>query len=221
MGDAMDQDISAQSVLPLEANLLRADSHAKKDGEPGRAIVYSRPRNNVIPMNRKTSESAVDRLIALASDEKPAQPGNQNAEGNTDLEVFGDQARDMEHNPMLKALMPLGALLPYVSRMMEAGQHESTTALSAELKQTVSELAIGQRDLREVVQDQLVQMKHIEAEMTRAREASERNASESLEIVDDVRSVQSALKRGAISIGTLLLALIGLVIWVLIRGHYR
>jgi hypothetical protein len=36
-----------------------------------------------------------------------------------------------------------------------------------------------------------------------------------------VRSVQSALKRAAISIGTLLLALIGLVIWVLIRGHYR
>ncbi|MGC2638582.1 MAG: hypothetical protein WA294_15475 [Acidobacteriaceae bacterium] len=172
-------------------------------------------------MNRKPSESAVDRLIALASDEKPgSKPDNGKGNAPTDLEavpVFGEAALDLEHNPMWKALLQFRALLPYVSRLLDMSRGEPTPALTAELKHSVSELANSQRELRIVVQEQLVQMKHIEEEITRTREATERSASDNSEVVDDVRSMQSTVRKAAFSVGALLLVLIGLLVWVLLK----
>jgi hypothetical protein len=172
-------------------------------------------------MNRKPSESAVDRLIALASDEKPgAKPDN--GKGNTpkDLEAvpaFGETALDLEHNPMWKALLQFRALLPYVSRLLDMSRGDSTPALTAELQHSVGDLANSQRELRIVVQEQLVQMKHIEEEITRTREATERNASYNAEVVEDVRSMQSTVRKAAFSVGALLVVLIGLLAWIIIK----
>jgi hypothetical protein len=175
-------------------------------------------------MKPKSSESAVDRLIALASDAKPAvsRSGNGQGNANTDLEavpVFGDPALELEHNPMWKALLQFRAVLPYVSRLLEMSHPEPSGGASAELKHSVAELANTQRDLRIAVQDQLVQMKHIEEEMTRAREAAERNAAENIEMVEDVRLVHATVKKAAFTLGGLLIVLIGLVIWLLVRMH--
>jgi hypothetical protein len=63
-----------------------------------------------------------------------------------------------------------------------------------------------------------VHMKHLEEEVARAKELHERNVTENLEIVEDVRSVQSTVKKAAISVGALLAVLIGLVVWLLVRG---
>lgn len=171
-------------------------------------------------MSSKATESAVDRLIALATDEKPAGPKNANAQEYTDLEqvsVFGDSVHELEHNPMWKSLLQFRVLLPYISRLLEMSHPEPSPALTAELKQSMGDLAVAQRDLRMVFQDQLSQMKRLEEEMTRAREASERSVTENIEMVEDVRSVQSTLKKAAISVGVLLLVLIGLLIWLLVR----
>lgn len=180
-------------------------------------------------MKRNASESAVDRLIALASAEKPAAPkaenGQNNGSGNTDLEavpVFGEGTpHELEHNPMWKALLQFRAFLPAVSRLLEMSHPEPPAALSAELKHSIGELANSHRDLRLAVQEQLVQMKHLEEELARTRETTERNASENLEIVDDVRSVHAMLKKAAIGLGGLLIVLIVLAVWLLDRVYYH
>jgi hypothetical protein len=172
-------------------------------------------------MNRKSSESTVDRLIALANEERPGEPGNANAQGHTNLEavsLLGDPAHELEHNPMWQSLRQFGVLLPYVSRLLEMSHTEPSPALTAELKQTMGELASSQRELKMAVQDQAVHLKHLEEEMARAKELTERSVTENLEIVEDVRSVQSTVKKAAFSVGALLTVLIGLVVWLLLRG---
>jgi hypothetical protein len=172
-------------------------------------------------MNPKTSEATVDRLIALASEEKPVVHGEANSQGHTNLEavpIFGETAHELEHNPMWQSLRQFGVLLPYVSRLMEMSHNEPSPALSAELKQSMGELMSSQRELKMAVEDQVVHMKHLEEEVARAKELHERNVTENLEIVEDVRSVQSTVKKAAISVGALLAVLIGLVVWLLVRG---
>jgi hypothetical protein len=176
-----------------------------------------------IAMKRSTSESAVDRLIALASAEKPPENGQNN--GNTELEavpLLGEgMPRELEHNPMWKALLQFRVLVPYVSRLLEMSHPEPSPSLTAELKHSIGELANSHRDLRLAVQEQVVQMKHLEEELARTRETTERNASENLEIVDDVRSVHSLIKKAAIGLGGLVVVLLGLVVWLLDRIYFH
>lgn len=172
-------------------------------------------------MNRKSSGSTVDRLIALANDAKPAEPSDANSQGHTNLEavpVFGDVPHELEHNPMFQSLRQFGVLLPYVSRLLEMSHNEPSPALSAELKQSMGELVNSQRELKMAMQDQVVQIKHLEEEMARTKELNERSLTENLEVVEDVRSVQSTVKKAAISVGILLAVVIGLIVWLLFRG---
>jgi hypothetical protein len=82
----------------------------------------------------------------------------------------------------------------------------------------MGELAVNQRDLRNMVQDHTSQMKRLEDEVTRAREAAERTASDATDVMEDMRGVQSTVRKAAVAIGVLLAALIGLVLWLLIHG---
>lgn len=171
-------------------------------------------------MNRKTSGSTVDRLIELAHHERPAEPGSAEAPAQTNLEavpVYGDVPHELEHNPMWQSLLQFRVLLPYVSRLLEMSHPESSPALSAELKQSMGELVNSQRELKMAVQDQVVHMQHLEQEIARAKELHERSVTENLEVVEDVRAVQSTVKKAAISVGILLGAMIGLLIWLLVR----
>jgi hypothetical protein len=172
-------------------------------------------------MNRNNSESTVDRLIALANHAKPAESGEANSQEQTTLEtlpVFGDVPHELEHNPMFQSLRQFGVMLPYVSRLLEMSHNEPSPALSVELKQSMGELVNSQRELKIAMQDQVAHMKHLEEEMTRAKELNERNVTESLEVVEDVRSMQSTVKKVAVGVATLLAVVIGLMIWLLVRG---
>ncbi|HTV15747.1 MAG TPA: hypothetical protein VME68_13590 [Acidobacteriaceae bacterium] len=173
-------------------------------------------------MNRKTSGSTVDRLIELAHHENPAEPAPANAPASsTNLEavsMYGDVPHELEHNPMWQSLLQFRVLLPYVSRLLEMSHTETSPALSAELKQSMGELVNSQRELKLAVQDQAAHMKHLEEEITRARELHERSVTESIEVVEDVRAVQSTVKKAAIGVAILLAALIGLIAWLLVRG---
>jgi len=170
----------------------------------------------------KASESAVDRLIALALEDKPAKPP---AEEPTDLEtvpVFADAGlpfpRELEHNPMWKALLQLRTFLPYVARLLEmSSPSQASTALTHEMRQSMGQLELAHRELRTVVQDQTVQMKRVEEAMARAQEATERNANELTEVSEDLRSVHSLVRRATWVLAILLAALIGLVVFLLVR----
>lgn len=175
-------------------------------------------------MNRNAGESAVDRLIALAQ-QKPARQGAADYDEPTDLETVPlglPSARDLEHNPMWKALLQLRAFLPYVARLVEmSNPAQPSTAITAELRnevrQSVSALESSHRDLRLAVQDQTVEMKRIEETITKAREATERNAVEVTELAEDVRSMRSLVKTGITILVLLFVTLIASVIFLIVR----
>jgi hypothetical protein len=175
-------------------------------------------------MNRNTGESAVDRLIALAQ-QKPARPGAAAMDEPTDLETIPlglPSAKELEQNPMWKTLLQLRAFLPYVARLLEMSSPSQqstalTTELRSEMRQTVGALESSNRDLRLAVQDQTVEIKRIDETMTKAREASERNALEVTELAEDVRSMRSLVKTAITILVLLFLTLIGTVVFLLIR----
>lgn len=199
-------------------------------------------------MNRTSTESAVERLIALASDDekKPEatpepEPAPEPApaavaepeEEESQLEaipVYSDggmpelpSLAELEHNPVWKALVQFRALIPYVTRLLDMssqiGGHAqpNSTALSNELKQIVGDLHTSHHDLRLAVQDQTVQMKRLEEELTRSREAAERNAYEQTEMVEDMKSIHTLARKATWIVISLVSVLILLVVWLLIR----
>ena len=221
MGDVRDGTQTVQQPPDLETMTFPGALAKKKDFGAWRSIVYSGPRYSN-PMNRKATESTVDRLIAMAADEKPADPRNSHhPEGPASLEslMLGEQGLELEHNPIGKALLQFRVLMPYVSQLMEMTHQNPSPALAAELKQSMGELTNSQRELRMAVQDQVVQMQHLEKEIARTKELAERNVNENVEVVDDLRSMQSTVKKAAIGVGTLLAALIGVIVWMMVRGY--
>ncbi len=174
-------------------------------------------------MNRNAGESAVDRLIALAQ-QKPARPGAA-ADDSTELETVPmglPSVRDLEHNPMWKALLQLRAFLPYVARLLEMSSPSQpstalTTELRSEMRQSVGALESSHRDLRLAVLDQTVEMKRIEETMTRTREATERNALEVTELAEDVRSMRSLMRTAVVILVLLFVSLIGSVAFLFVK----
>jgi hypothetical protein len=175
-------------------------------------------------MNRNVSVAAVDRLIAMAEDEKPngEKPASDLPEagrGSETMAMLPDPMRGLEDNAMLKTLLQFRMMMPYLSRMMEPqGEGDSAMAgLSAELKQSVGDLQLTQRDLRMTVQEQLVQMKRVEEEMHRMREATEKNTFESVELTLDMKSVHSLVVKAVSVLGAVLAVLIGFAVYLVVR----
>jgi hypothetical protein len=180
-------------------------------------------------MNRNASETAVDRLIALALDE-PEKAHNTGAAGSggagpADLEPMAlledpnaPSIRELEHSPMWKTLLQFRAFLPLVSRLLEADSPtRATTALTNEMRQSVGELQGSQREMRLSVQDHTLQLKRFEESMGKTQEATERHAFELSELNEDVKSMHLLVKRVTGIMVTLLVALIVLVAVLLFR----
>ncbi|HEV2278536.1 MAG TPA: hypothetical protein VGS02_10190 [Acidobacteriaceae bacterium] len=163
-------------------------------------------------MSPKPAESAVDRLIALASDDVP--PAAASGNGQTTLETVPAP----EQTQMINTLMQFRSVLPFFSRLMEVSQSAAVPVATAELTRNMGELAVSQRDLRALVQDQNAHIKRLEDEVSRAREAAERSGSDATEIIEDVQSVRSTVRKAAAGISVLLAGLIGLVVWLLVHG---
>jgi len=175
-------------------------------------------------MNRNASESAVDRLIALAQD-RPSEPDAPDMSEVTELEPVPlglPSARELEHNPMWKALMQFRAFLPYIARMLEMHSPSQpstalTTDLRNEMRQTTGALESSHRELCLVVQDQTVELKRMEETVARTREATERNALEVTELAEDVRSMRSLVKFAVGVLILMFLALAATAIFVLVK----
>jgi hypothetical protein len=174
---------------------------------------------------KRRSESAVDRLIELASDEKPSATAPKEIERTTHELVVNasDGEKDLEENPMWKMLLQFKSVLPYVARLLPlldlGAGHTQSSALSTEVKHQVGELQSSHRDLRLTLQDQTLQLKRFEEQVTRMREATEKNAFEHSELVEDVKSMHALVKTAASILGILLVALIIMVGFLLAHKH--
>jgi hypothetical protein len=116
---------------------------------------------------------------------------------------------------MWKMLLQFKGVLPYVARLLPlldlGASHAQTSALSTEVKHQVGELQTSQRDLRLTLQDQTLQLKRFEEQVTRMREATEKNAFEHSELVEDVKSIHTLVKTVTGVLGALLVILIVMV----------
>lgn len=131
--------------------------------------------------------------------------------------MMADPLRGLDDNATLKTLLQFRMMMPYLSHMAGAEQDPAMGSLTTELKQSVGDLQLTQRDLRMTVQEQLVQMKRVEEEMHRMREATEKNAFESGNLVEDMKSTYSLLRKTAGGLGVVLAALIGLAVYLMVR----
>jgi hypothetical protein len=173
------------------------------------------------PARSSARESAVDRLIELASDEKPAaKPAAMPAAEMLAL----DEPKDADPNAMWKALLQLKSVIPYVSRLLPLLDarllplldliglgHGQNTGLSKELRENVTGIQTGQRELRVAVQDQALEIKRLEDQLSRLREATEKNNFEHAELVEDVKSIGSLIRAVGAGLAILLVVLILMV----------
>ena len=123
---------------------------------------------------------------------------------------------------MWKALLQFRAFLPYIARLIDISSPSQpstalTTELRNEMRQSVGALESSHRDLRLAMQDQTVEIKRMEETMTRAREATERNALEVTELAEDVRSMRALVKLALGILVLLFISLIGLVVFLLFK----
>jgi hypothetical protein len=172
-----------------------------------------RPRESTRGAVRETSHaSAVDRLIELASDKKPVV---KQTELVTLDEPKAGEPKDSEDNAMWKALLQIKSILPYVSRLLpllDIGLgHAQNSSISNELRQDVTSIQTSQRDVRVAIQDQSLQLKRFEEQLVRMREASEKNAFEQAEMVEDVKSIGNLVRAVGAGLAVLLVVLILMV----------
>jgi hypothetical protein len=142
----------------------------------------------------------VDRLIELASDDKPAEI------------LTPEDAKNSKENPMWKVLLQLKPLLPHLTRLLpllDIGLGPMQNAgLSDEVRQTMAKIQAIQRDLNSSVQDQSLHVKLLEEELTRLRVASEKQAAAQTELADGLESLAKMVRFAALGLGILLVALI-------------
>lgn len=185
----------------------------------------------------RAHESAVDRLIELASTGKPAEgPVLEPEEMETVHSVqllerpSVDDLKELAQDPMWKTLLQFKGWLPFITRLLPlldmATGHAQTSsstaaALSNDLKQGVGNIQKSQQDLRITLQDQTLQLKRFEDQVARMRESTEKNSLEHSELVEDVKSMQSTFRNLLIVVMVLLLGLMGMVGYLLLQLHNR
>lgn len=174
---------------------------------------------------KTASESAVDRLIELALEEKPArEAADRQMEPVPVLTEAGlPSLREIETNPVWRALVQIGAFLPQMARVLDIGNPvESTTALATQVRHSVGALEHAQRDLRMAVTEQTVELKRMEETVGKAQEASERHASELMELSEDVRSMRTLMKAAVgmlVGAVVVLAGLVGYLVWKMPHVH--
>ena len=152
----------------------------------------------------------VDRLIELASDDKPAEI------------LSPEEATDSKGKPMWKILLQLKPLLPYLARLLpllDIGIIPAQNAgLSNEVRQAIAKIQTIQRDVDIAVQDQVVQLKRLEQELARLRDASETYAQAQEKLGQEVQSIAKLVRIAGIGLAILLLVLVVMTGMLLIRA---
>jgi hypothetical protein len=140
----------------------------------------------------------VDRLIELASDDKS-------------VDILSPEAKDSKGNTMWKILLQLKPLLPYLTRLvplLDIVVPVQNAALSNEVRQDMTKIQTLQREVSITVQDQSLQLKRIEEELIRLREASQRHTLVQADLAEDLESVAKVARLVGIGLAILLGALI-------------
>lgn len=188
-----------------------------KADQPGRSSTLTEPAREPARAgltNANAPHANVDRLIELASDKKPSA-----------LATKGDPAKDKSGNsgpnlsedkPMWKILLQLKPLLPYLTRLLpllDLGLIPAQNAgLSNEVRQAVTQTTAKiqaiQSEVSAAVQEQALQLKQLEEELTRLLDASEKHAAAQAGLARELASTRKLVSLSAAGLGVLFIALI-------------
>jgi hypothetical protein len=117
---------------------------------------------------------------------------------------------------MWKILLQLKPFLPYLARLVPlldiAVGPMQNAALSNEIREAIAastaKIQAIQRDVNAVAQDQALQLKRLEEEIIRLRDASEKYTAAQASLVEDVQQVNKLILWSAAGLGMLLVVLI-------------
>ena len=172
-------------------------------------------------------------------DEKPSAPADAARYPKVDrlfeLASRKDASSEPRDKSMWKLLLQLRPFLPYLARLVpmlefavgplqSAGlSSDVQKAVTQSMSDSVAKLQSGQRELNTAMStaldQQSVQLKRLEEEITRLRQVSETSAAEQARLRDDIRSATRLLRIAVFGGAVLLLALIIMAALLLARAH--
>lgn len=121
-----------------------------------------------------------------------------------------DEASPEKLAAALKGLARLGTVLPQLARTAEGGA-AGDAGLSHEARHEVANLRMIQYEIRSTVHDHSLQLKRMEDQMIRVREAVDTDNTESAEMADSMKSTVKLVRMIGIGVGILLVILIAMV----------
>lgn len=178
--------------------------------------------------SKQPHELAGDRLIEIAQKkhlpEGPAAPAKPTATE----EAKAPRTTVFQKLSKLKPLLPIlsGGLrlvdhgaVQVVAQLLSFvdGSNATQSAAQEELHHGLSEIQTSHSELRLLVQDQTVEMRRIEEQITRLRETAERNATEQVELVEDVKALGNLVRTIGAAVSILLVILILLTGFLLVH----
>lgn len=121
-----------------------------------------------------------------------------------------EELKELARDPMWKTLMQFKGWLPLVTRVLpllemagnRAGQ--SSSVVSGEVKDAIQGLQVSNRDLRLTMQDQTLELKRVEEQVARLRDAADKTAFEQQATADEVKSLHRLLRNAFLYVGILL-----------------
>ena len=126
------------------------------------------------------------------------------------LPILSGSLRMVDHG----AVQALAQLLNLVD-----GGGSTSSAVNEELHSGLAEIQTSHRELRLQVQDQTVEMKRIEEQITLLRRTAEQNATEHTELVEDVKALNNLVRTIGAGLAILLIVLITLTALLLSHHH--
>jgi hypothetical protein len=131
-----------------------------------------------------------------------------------------EKAEKGSHRSMWELLLQLRVLLPYLARLvplLDRGILKANPDLT-ELTKGVATMQTSSRDLEVQARNQALQLERIEQQMGRLRVVHENSIEESRKLFAKIRSLRHVLLAVAIVVVVLLLAMVGMVIYLVIHS---
>jgi hypothetical protein len=130
-----------------------------------------------------------------------------------------EKAEKGSHRSMWELLLQLRVLLPYLARLVPLLDRAlvKTAPDLSELTKGIAGIQDGSRDLEVQARNQALQLERIEQQMGRLRVVHENGIEESRRLYADIRSLRRWILAMAIAIVVLLLAMTGMIAYLMIH----
>jgi chromosome segregation ATPase len=165
-----------------------------------------------LPHEAAPDSLAADHLIELTANEKQTKA------------LAVQIPKQTDRRSMWKALQQLKAVLPYLSGLLPLLDarllpllelvgvgHAQNASLSKEVREQLAALQSGRQETRLALQDQALEIKQLEDQIARLREASEKSQLEQVKLADSVKSLRSLLRTAGAGLAILTAILIVMV----------